>query len=461
MEAPNAGNFLCICHFGGEVVTLIDSLNYKGGQAVGVSITKDTTFAEFIQIFCAQAMMHSTELSFMYTTKYLPTQLLPLNTDCGMRDLVSFNDNYAYVYVHGERVQNIMPTHISEQMSRCEMDSIASVSTPSEHLFEHLTNGVPTSTIGYMSRCVVNQSGPLESTVWGNALHSTGQTFAIAEEFRKILYKFSLAHNFRYKWKRNAPNALSTYCAVEGCPWQIKARAIRSTPIVRVTTFNNVHSHTAHDLITMALMSKAKGIAAILKDKLRQDPDLTPPKIRSEVKRKYGMNVSYKQAWRAKEKTKMNFCGDVSHTYKLLPWLCNSLKDSNPGTIAEWTCDADLNFKQLFIAYGCSVNEFLLGCRPIIAVNSSFLSAPYRGALYSATAFNADDEMYPLAFGILSYENYEDWLWFLQHLKGLIGSLKVTIISDRHNALLESVGEVFGIQNHSHCFTHLKENFGK
>ncbi|KAK9269075.1 hypothetical protein L1049_000843 [Liquidambar formosana] len=172
------------------------------------------------------------------------------------------------------------------------------------------------------------------------------------------------------------------------------------------------------------------------------------------------MNVSYKQAWRAKEKTKLNICEDVSHTYKLLPWLCNHLKDSNSGTIAEWTCDADGNFKQLFIAYGCSVNGFLLGYCPIIAVDSSFLSVPYRGALYSATAFNADDEMYPLTFGILSSENYEDWLWFLQHLKELIGSLKITIISDRHTVLLESVGEVFGIENHSHYFTHLKENFG-
>ncbi|KAK9282519.1 hypothetical protein L1049_005439 [Liquidambar formosana] len=211
----------------------------------------------------------------------------------------------------------------------------------------------------------------------------------------------------------------------------------------------------------MAPMSKAKGIAAILEDEFRQDSDLTPPKIRSEVNRKYGMNVSYKQAWQTKEKTKLNIRGDVSHTYKLLPWLCNHLKDSNPSTTAEWTCDADGNFKQLFIAYGCSVNRFLLGCHPIIVVDSSFLSRPYRGALYMAARFNADDEMYLHSFGILSSENYEDWLWFLQHLKGSIGSLKVTFIADRHTALLESVGEVFGIQNQSHCFTDLKENFRK
>ncbi|KAK9281658.1 hypothetical protein L1049_004561 [Liquidambar formosana] len=57
------------------------------------------------------------------------------------------------------------------------------VSSSSEHLSEDLTDGVPTSTIGYMSRSAVNQSGLLVSTVWGNALHSTGQTFPNAKEF--------------------------------------------------------------------------------------------------------------------------------------------------------------------------------------------------------------------------------------------------------------------------------------
>ncbi|RVX02317.1 hypothetical protein CK203_028450 [Vitis vinifera] len=49
--------------------------------------------------------------------------------------------------------------------------------------------------------------------------------------------------------------------------------------------------------------------------------------------------------------------------------------------------------------------------------------------------------MFPLAFEVMSSENYEDWLWFLEKLKIVVGNKEVIIISDRHPALLRSVPE--------------------
>ena len=70
---------------------------------------------------------------------------------------------------------------------------------------------------------------------------------------------------------------------------------------------------------------------------------------------------------------------------------------------------------------------------------SAHMSGPYGGALFSATAYDANDSMFPLAFGVMSSENYEDWLWFLEKLKIVVGNMEVIIISDRHPALLRSV----------------------
>ena len=67
--------------------------------------------------------------------------------------------------------------------------------------------------------------------------------------------------------------------------------------------------------------------------------------------------------------------------------------------------------------------------------------------------------MFPLAYGIFMSENYEDQLWFLQKLKVVVGEREVVIISDRHISLICSVVEVFGVENHSHCYRHIKENF--
>ena len=55
--------------------------------------------------------------------------------------------------------------------------------------------------------------------------------------------------------------------------------------------------------------------------------------------------------------------------------------------------------------------------------------------------------------------NYDDWSWFLQNLKKVIGEKEVVIISDRHPGLLHRVSKIFRAENHGHCYRHLKENF--
>ena len=84
------------------------------------------------------------------------------------------------------------------------------------------------------------------------------------------------------------------------------------------------------------------------------------------------------------------------------------------------------------------------------------MSGPYGGALFSATAYDANDYMFPLAFRIMSLENYEDWSWFLVNLKTIVGENEVVIISDKHPALLRNVLEIFGADNHA--YQHLNEN---
>ena len=59
----------------------------------------------------------------------------------------------------------------------------------------------------------------------------------------------------------------------------------------------------------------------------------------------------------------------------------------------------------------------------------------------------------------MSSENYEDWSWFFAKLKKIFGDKDVVIISDRHPALLWSVPEIFGAENHAYCYRHFKENF--
>ena len=67
------------------------------------------------------------------------------------------------------------------------------------------------------------------------------------------------------------------------------------------------------------------------------------------------------------------------------------------------------------------------------------MSGSYGGALFLATSYDANDNMFPIAYGVMSSGYYGVWNWFLQNLKNLIGDKDVVILSDRHSGLLHSV----------------------
>ncbi|RVW61547.1 hypothetical protein CK203_066201 [Vitis vinifera] len=216
----------------------------------------------------------------------------------------------------------------------------------------------------------------------------SGHTFSNAAKFRDAVYLMSIASRFRYRFKRNSTKHMTVVCTVTKCPWKVTARAIGDSNIVQ------------------------------------------------DFQRQHGMQLTYLQAWNIKEKANERIYGEPKYYYKLLPWMCEKMVATNPGSIVELGHSSDGHFEQLFVAHSVSIQGFAMGCRPIIAIDSAHMSGPYRGALFSATAYDANDAMFPLAFGVMSSENYDDWSWFLQNLKKLVGDKEVENFSSflsKHN----------------------------
>ena len=120
------------------------------------------------------------------------------------------------------------------------------------------------------------------------------------------------------------------------------------------------------------------------------------------------MQLTYLQAWNIKEKANERIYGEPKYYYKLLPWMCEKMVATNRESVVELRHSSDGHFEQLFVAYSVSIQGFAMGCWPIIAINSTHTSGPYKGALFSAIAYDANDSMFPLAFGVMSSEHYED-----------------------------------------------------
>lgn len=66
-----------------------------------------------------------------------------------------------------------------------------------------------------------------------------------------------------------------------------------------------------------------------------------------------------------------------------------------------------------------------------------------------------------MACCVVDSEDEDNWLWFLETLKPLLGERRLTICSDRGKGLLGAVDKVFPDAYHSYCLWHLKNNLNK
>ena len=113
----------------------------------------------------------------------------------------------------------------------------------------------------------------------------------------------------------------------------------------------------------------------------------------------------------------------------------------------------------MFVAYGASLNGFILGCRKILFMDETHLSGPYEGTLMAAIALDADNHLFYIVYTIVSGETKEEWLWFLTMLQECLGGLKPVIMFDLNEGLLYTVPKVFRLENHTYCVRHMRDNF--
>ena len=77
-------------------------------------------------------------------------------------------------------------------------------------------------------------------------------------------------------------------------------------------------------------------------------------------------------------------------------------------------------FKRPYVSYGACVQIFRVACRPLIFLDGTFLNDRYKGTLLVATAYGANNRLFPLAFCVYDTENEGNWDWFLRRLRHML-----------------------------------------
>ncbi|XP_052206856.1 uncharacterized protein LOC127811190 [Diospyros lotus] len=163
-----------------------------------------------------------------------------------------------------------------------------------------------------------------------------------------------------------------------------------------------------------------------------------PKDIINDVRKEFGVNISYSKAWRLWEKALDMIWRGAEESFQLLPSYLYMLKLKNPRTIVEIESDSESRFKYLFMAIGACLARFRSQMRPIIVVDACFLKGKYLGSLFVVTYKDDNNNVYPIAWGVGDSENDVSWEW--------------------HKSISKAVLIVFPNALNVHCIYHIGQN---
>lgn len=295
---------------------------------------------------------------------------------------------------------------------------------------------------------------------------AVGQEFSDVKSCRRALRDAAIALHFEIQTVKSDKTRFTAKCASEGCPWRVHAAKLPGVPTFTIRTINEGHTcggitHLGHQ------QASVQWVANSVEQRLRENPHYKPKEILEEIHRAHGITLSYKQAWRGKERVMAAVRGSFEEGYRLLPQYCDQIKRTNPESIASvYGNPQDSCFQRLFVSFQASIFGFVNACRPLLGLDRTLLKSKYLGTLLFATGFDGDGALFPLAFGVVDEESDDNWMWFLSELHNLLevnteNMPRLTILSDRQKGIVDGVEANFPTAFHGFCMRHLSDSFRK
>ena len=302
-----------------------------------------------------------------------------------------------------------------------------------------------------------------------------GAIFDNKKQLKKACQALATRENFEYTTTKSDTVRYKIKCSCEGCPWRMHAAKIGDAKegAFEVRTIGEPHNCLGNQKLGHR-QATATFLSHTIQEKLRDNASYRPKHIQQDIRREFGITIPYLQASRAKTAALQAINGTDEESYRALPKYCTDLLRNNPGSkiVLQSTPDEAIaggqRFRRMFVCYSASAKGFVY-CRPVLGLDGTHLKAKYRGILLAATALDVNGSLFPLASAVVSAENDENWMWFVQLLReivedyipALLEPQALTFVSDRQKGLLESVGTCFPNSPHGYCLRHLYENMHK
>ncbi|XP_027364609.1 uncharacterized protein LOC113871710 [Abrus precatorius] len=185
--------------------------------------------------------------------------------------------------------------------------------------------------------------------------------------------------------------------------------------------------------------------AVSLESMVKEKPSVPVSLIQERISGQFGYSVSYKKAWKAKQKAIVTIFGDWDESYATLPRWLEYMQLHAPGSVYKIKTNDYVRgnvmdnrfrvFHRVFWSFR-QCREAFKFCKPIIQVDGTFLYGKYKQTLLIGTTQDGNNSVLPIAFAIVEGETLSAWEWFLAMIRlNVTDKTEICLISDRHQSI--------------------------
>ncbi|KAH9602912.1 hypothetical protein KSS87_013902 [Heliosperma pusillum] len=302
---------------------------------------------------------------------------------------------------------------------------------------------------------------------------AVGQVFTNKASISDEVTFYSVQANQFFKVAESKPDTVTYKCGRSPSPCNWRLRATRKDPYSQaftIVTYKGPHdSSCVGDMVPRDHFNlKRAFISHLIRNYVEGDWGYKVMSVVEVILDKFGYKISYAKAWNAKQRAIGDIFGDWDASYEMLPRFMQGLKESNPGTVVQWSTTPIGNsnvhtFKRVFWAFKPCIEGFE-HCRPVLTIDGTHLYGKFKGTILTAMSIDANNQIFPVAFAIVESENNESWSWFMACIRLFVTKRSgLCVISDRHAGIMNAMSEVGSGWEEPHafhriCIRHLASN---
>ncbi|XP_038704649.1 uncharacterized protein LOC120000595 [Tripterygium wilfordii] len=253
-----------------------------------------------------------------------------------------------------------------------------------------------------------------------------------------------IQNNYQYKTQRSNSDVIQLKCVKEPvCNWYLRAMKKEKLNVWKITVIRGQHTCTNASLHQGHRQLDSEYIAEEVLPMVRADLKINIAAIQAFASSQLQHPVSYKKAWKAKQKVIEKLFGTFEVSYNVLPRLLQAIQVSNPGSVVNFKYKDIVSnratFGRVFWAFWPSIVGFQ-SCRPLISIDGTHLYGKYKGKLLIAVGYDADNGLFPLCFAIVDEESADNWGWFIACIRSYVTNRRgICVLSDRHTGILAAM----------------------